>query len=348
MADSTNEIEISNSDYFFVRALGDRFDVFFDNSVVAVGWSDTPFNEYTNADCLVSIVREGYRGKSPQFVGRLMNQIRYFKNLNDGDRIIVPFYDSIRLATVSGHDELYDEAQVDTTDLANQRRVNYVSGDDGNLLTIPRSDLSEGLAKRLRMPGTAVGNLWEFSDEIENLFENRSGWSATFPQKHKELGDNFKRQLLDNLRHGKTNLEAGGIGLEKLVVELLQLEGYAAKKLPTNKFPDDADADIQASRVDRFTEDYLLVQAKHHEGVEDAWPAKQVLNAGGTPGFENHKLVVVTTAQPDGELTEMCEEEDIVLIDGELFVEWLYEHIDKLSAPTRRKLGISEVPSLIE
>ena len=353
MANGTIKNETLNCNYFFVRAHKQErkhFDVFFKKSVVGVGWSETRFDEFEDAKSLVLEIWEAYRyaKTNPQFAGRSLNQIRLFKNMSDGDRVIVPFYNSIRLATVGGNGEQYDESEIYTTDLANQRKVKYEFDDDGNLLTIPRSDLSEGLARRLRMRGTAVGNLWEFGDEIDTLFKNRSGWEANFQQKHKDLSDEFKKQLIENIRWGSTNLAAGGIGLEDLVVELLRLEGYDAKILPKKKFEPGADVDIKASKVDKITEVNVLIQVKHHYGETNSWGAEQLLNASRSPEYENHRLVVVTTGQPGLELSEKCEEKDIVLIDGEGFADWLYELIDKLDVSTRIKLGISEVPRFIE
>jgi len=67
----------------------------------------------------------------------------------------------------------------------------------------------------------------------------------------------FKVALLNAIQKGKTRLEAGGIGLENLVVELLQLDGYTAKILPKQHFEGFADADIEASRTD-------MIQIQRH------------------------------------------------------------------------------------
>ena len=44
--------------------------------------------------------------------------------------------------------------------------------------------------------------------------------------------------------------KAGGIGLEKLVCELLRCNGYNAEVLPKNTFRAEADADIFACKED--------------------------------------------------------------------------------------------------
>lgn len=328
----------------------EHFDVFFGNEVVAIGWSDFNFSEFDDPEVLVSQIRElpYYAEKDPRYVGRTMNQIRYFKQLTEGDKIIVPYHSSIRLAVVDGK-ELYDRDQIDSTDLANQRKVKYVYGDDGRLLTIPRKNLSEGLARRLRMQGTFVGNLWEFDKEIEKLFSNRSGWNEGLHNENLRLESEFKFNLIEKICRGETNLESGGVGLEKLVEELLVLEGYQARIIPRNSFkPDEGDADIQASKSDMFIEANLLVQVKHHEYESDEKAAKQLVEVSKLPEYENYQLAVVTTAKPSSNLIKVCESHDIVLFDGNKLADWLYQHLDKLESSTRMKLGISNVPNLVE
>ena len=238
--------------------------------------------------------------------------------------------------------------QIDSTDLANQRKVKYQFGDDGNLLTIPRNSLSEGLARRLSMPGTAVGNLWEFDKEIEKLFANRSGWNTEFQNKSFRLESKFKSNLIEKICRGETNLESGGIGLENLVEELLKLEGYDARRIPKNSFKiNDGDADIQASKSDMFIEANLLVQVKHHSGETGEKAANQLLKVSQLPEYQNYRLAVVTSAKPSSNLIEACEAHDIVLFDGNRLADWLYQHLDKLKSSTRTKLGISNVPNLV-
>ena len=345
-------METSNTKYFFVRAMRqeeEHFDVFFGNEVVAIGWSDFNFSEFDDPEVLVSQIRElPYNAElDPRSVGRTMNQIRYFKQLSEGDKIIVPYHSSIRLAVVDG-EELYDRDQIHSTDLANQRKVKYIYGDDGGLLTIPRKDLSEGLARRLRMRGTFVGNLWEFDKEIESLFSNRSGWNEELQSEILRLESEFKSNLIAKICKGDTNLESGGVGLEKLVEELLILEGYEARIIPKNFFKhDEGDIDIQASKSDMFIEANLLVQVKHHEFESDEKAAKQLVKVRKLPEYENYQLAVVTTAKPSSKLIKVCETHDIVLIDGDRLADWLYQHLDKLDSSTRTKLGISSVPKLV-
>ena len=71
---------------------------------------------------------------------------------------------------------------------------------------------------------------------------------------------------LENLQKGKSNLQTGGIGLENLVCEIMQCEGYESKILAKNKFQGKADADILAIKEDSFMSKKIFVQVKHHNG----------------------------------------------------------------------------------
>ncbi|MDE0206455.1 MAG: restriction endonuclease [Candidatus Tectomicrobia bacterium] len=338
--------------YFLVRAVegGEQnLSVFFEDGVVAVGWSQVRFAEYFNADEVIEAVLEKYKGLyaevTPQYLGKRKNEIRRFKMMRKGDRVVVPYGAFIRLATATD-EELYDESQGASTDLANQRRVIYEAV-GGDLLTIPRNRLSEGLSRRVSGRGVSVGDLWEFGPEIDNLFRTQEGLTTRLQKKSDRFLNEFKNQLLENIRKGKTNLAAGGYGLEKLVHELLEIEGYRARILPEAAFPDFADADIHASKADRIVETRLFVQVKHHGGKTRSWGTKQLREIiAQQPNNADHKLVMVTSGDASQKLVEECERHDIVLIDGKGLVDWIYERIGQMSAINRNRLGITDVPML--
>jgi restriction system protein len=237
---------------------------------------------------------------------------------------------------------------VDSLDLSNQRRVDYLRV-KGSVVFVPRYELSEGLQRRLRVRGTTVSDLYEFGEEIETLFDKENfGWLSRFEKAQKDLISAFKTKLLQNLREGNTNLEAGGVGLEYLVRELLEIEGYQAQVLSKRAFSEFADADIRASRADRFGEINLLVQVKHHTGITDTWGAKQLaeIHRQQPTKYPDYKLVLVSTAEASDELREMCEKQDIILFTGSDLASWIFEAIPKLDPKTRIKLGMSNVPKL--
>jgi hypothetical protein len=67
---------------YMIRAMRsdeEDFDVFFQNNVVAVGWSDVNFTEFSAPDELAQAVAEKYYGDgrtAPQVVGKKKNEVR--------------------------------------------------------------------------------------------------------------------------------------------------------------------------------------------------------------------------------------------------------------------------------
>jgi len=348
------------SEYLMVRAMGstdDDFAVFFEKNVVAVGWSQVDFASYQSGEDLAHAVQNEYFGGdkkvAPQVVGRRMNAVRRFKRIKQGDRIIVPYRDSVRMAEAQAA-EKYDPEIKDTLDLSNQRKVSYVREKSGEILTIPRYKLSEGLQRRLRVRGSTVADLGEFSDEINGLYEKgkkgeKLGWEESFEEKRGSLKDELKSKLLENIRQGRTNLDAGGQGLEKLVKELLEADGYQASLLSKQHFSGYADADISASKSDRVQTTKLLVQVKHHSGQSSTWGAEQLdqIHKEHPEEYPDVIMVLVTTADASAELKEFCEAKDVVLVAGADLIDWIIDALPKLSPDTKIHLGISDLPVLI-
>ncbi len=100
-------------------------------------------------------------------ISKKLNEVKRFKNLQEGDIVIVPFYSSVVLAIV-GKEDIYSEKAYERS-LANQRKVEYCL-EDGKLMLISRKELSEGLQRRLRVRGSSVSDLFEFADELESIF----------------------------------------------------------------------------------------------------------------------------------------------------------------------------------
>ena len=159
--------------YLMVRAMTSQenhFREFFDNSVVAVGWSSVNFTDYDTPEELREAVKESYY---PNYIGSnvtmKLNECMRFKRIEIGDLIIIPYYSGIALA-VAEKEEQYSDNAVEI-DLANQHKVSYLFKDK-EVLSVPRNNLSEGLQRRLRVRGRAVSDLSEFFEEIDFLFSN--------------------------------------------------------------------------------------------------------------------------------------------------------------------------------
>jgi restriction system protein len=342
-----------DKNYYMIRAMNstqEDFDIFFKNNVVAVGWSDIDFSDFKaqKVDDLVDEVDKCYYASHDYFkpwVAKKLNEVRRFHEITDGDFIIIPFYNSIRFAVAKSERQYSDETY--DRDLSNQRKVKYLYT-GATLKTIPRDDLSEALQRRLRVRGSTVSNLFEFKQEIEKLFSiDAYSWTSDFEEKENTLKNQLQKVILHKIRNGKTNLKTGGIGMELLVQELFEIEGYKAEILGKATFKN-GDADVYAVKSDKFQETRILVQVKHHSGNDDDYGLQQLIQIQKSNEYEDHKYVFITSANISAELRRQAEEFDIVAIDGCEFSEWIIENISKLRPVTKTKLGISSIPQYIE
>ncbi len=249
---------------------------------------------------------------------------------------------------------LFAEASV-ATDRANQRRVNFPRDAEGRVITIPRTSFSEAFQRRLRVQGMTVNDLEEFADEIEEARASLSSgadytWQNQVLAQLSRQQDAFKQNLLANIQSGRTNLQTGGVGLEQLVRELLETEGYKARVLSKRQFGSYADADVQASRADRCASVKLLVQVKHHQGFSNDGGIRQLeeIRKAHAGEYDDHEVVFVTSASVSEELREAAELANVTVLARLELVDWISEQIDRLAAETKLALGIYEVPAVIK
>lgn len=344
--------------YFMVRAMSsseDDFKEIFDYSVVALGFSYVDFTKYSTetVDQLWKEVENHYdfvHKAAPQVVSRKYNEIKRFLSIKEGDYIIVPYYNAVCLA-IAGKERIYKPDIADSLDLSNQLKVTYVKA-NREIKKIPRNNLREDLQRRLRVRGATVSDLYEFKDEIEQLFEQTNyTWESKIETEENKRIESFKKTLLEKIWKGKTNLQTGGEGLENLVKELFECEGYEAEKLPKNNqnFQGIADADIKASRSDRFTETEILVQVKHHSGHSDNWGIEQLKAIQKSKAFDDStKLCFLTSGHISEDVINDAEIAGIMTIDGNELMNWIFDNIDKLNPETKRKLGITSIPYMID
>lgn len=344
-----------NPSCYMVRANRQRdqdFDLLFSEEVVGVGWSATDFTDYDDVDELRSVIEGRYfeEDDAPQFVGRKLNEIERFVGIEDGDRILVPYHGTVALAVAEG-EMRHDLSVAESHDLANQHEVEYLRTDDGEVAAVPRDDLSEGLERRLRVRGSTVSDLSEFSEEIEALFTDpTTTWSTRVAHEEEEVREKLANELLDRIQQGRTGLKAGGRGLEHVVRELLEVEGYNATVMAKTEYPTGVDADIKATRSDRFTETELLVQVKHHKGESGTSGGKQLSELRGyihSDTATSPRLILVTSASAGSELREFCTRKDIDLIEGSDLADWILDLADDLSGEARTRLGLTSTPQLV-
>ena len=350
--------------YFMVRAKdssGEYFNILEKNRIVGVGWSKVRFRDYKYED-IAEAVKNAYSDytngtTAPQVVGKKLNEVRRFKSIKDGDIVIVPHSSEVWIAKATG-EERYDENSI-KLDIANQKEVNYFRNEKDEIIAIPRTELSEGLSRRLRVRGSSVSDLSEFKEEIEKIcsgIKEKGAYTYTndYALKRNEAVDKFKNTLLDKIQNGKTHLETGGIGLEKLVEELLKCEGFAATILPKNKFPGEGDVDIEAKITHSIfsyeNEVVYFVQVKHHSGISGSKGVTQLIKARDEilqNEYSNAIYVFLTSATIDEETKNLAEENDIICMDGHDLVGWIFDNYNKLGDDTLQKLDICKIPRFI-
>jgi restriction system protein len=302
------------------------------------GWEKVKFSEFK----VLSELLDELIGKYGS-LGRKKNQITRFFNIKKGDVVVVPVSKHIVLGYAT--DEKCYESGIGYGE--NRVKVSFLRDNDRNIIKIPRNQLSQAFSSRLKIR-MAISPLNEFSDEISTLLtqvENDGGvsFNSRFLESEESALNDFKGQLLANIKQGKTNLESGGYGLEKLVLELLKIEGYKGHILAKNQSSDIADADIEASRSDTFTSTRLVIQVKHHDGSTGEHGINQLRMLDDEDDV--HKWLI-TTGNLSKELLEKAKNNNIFVMEGSEFVDWLCEHLTQLSPMTKYKLHISDVPMI--
>ncbi|MDZ4722862.1 MAG: restriction endonuclease [candidate division Zixibacteria bacterium] len=340
--------------YLMIRALKQTpevFKLFFESSLVAVGWSEIDFSQNTLEDIFIKVKVQYFKNdKASQSVkGRRLAAIKRFKAIKEGDRLIIPHLTSFRFAEATAKVQ-YDEQSGNDLDLANQREVKYLMA-NGEFLEVPRSAFTSKLQSRLKVRGSIVRDLKDFKIELGEFWDRATQSLELDPLKRMEIKNlnctaEFQSALLDRIQGRKLYLEAGGRGLEKLVLELLFLDGYKARIQSTSASHGPGDVDILATKNSHQPAENLCIQIKHHHGSTSAYAAEQLINA--RKQYSPCTLRVVTSAKPDTKLKVLCERNSIELWDGQKLVEWIYSLLDKISSDTKLKLGIADAPMLLD
>lgn len=347
--------------YVMIRAQSQEredFDLFFKQGVVAMGWRAVDFSTYDDTDELLAEAKRQYFQDSdtaPQVVGRKLGEIRLFRSLEVNDLVVVPHWSSIAMARVASDASTFSTDQLAIErDLVNQRSVKYLrDSETGEVLDIPRAELSEGLARRLRVMGSTALDLGSFADELEDRWNGRA-WQ----DKYSESRDSERRKQIGQLKErigfqGKTNLAAGGEGLEQLVKEILEICGYDVRVPAKNSLPPGADIDLEATWDDGFGLGSLSmwIQVKHHFGQSGHYGAQQLMEAKEHRGMDETstiRLALVTTGDLDEESRQFCEQRDIQLLDLNAICNWIIDNGHRLSEQTRTKLGIAVISQVMD
>ncbi|CAM4305254.1 restriction endonuclease [Acinetobacter pragensis] len=311
-------------------------------SKIGYGWKHINFSEHENTKSLIKEIIDKNGS-----IGRMKNQVINFFSLKEEDIVLVPVRKSVIIAKVLGGK--FYECDFRSGHGANQIMVEYFKK-DGKVIKIPRSRLKQNLESRLKLR-TTIADLSKFAPEIDELLKNINIYgdfniTDVFQEKIENSIIAFKNELLKSLRKGNTRLKAGGRGLEELVQELLEIQGYSqvdilAKQNGIGK----SDVDIQAvSENNPFLKD-LLVQVKHHDGITGKKAIDQLITYEKEEAIDAYKWVI-TTGNISDDTKNYAEKHQISIMEGDEFVDWIYTNLDKLKISTKESLGIIEVPKL--
>lgn len=303
-----------------------------------IGWGQFVLCEFKNAEALFQHIQA-----TNQSVGRSGNQLRRFVEVKQGDIIVVPAPARIYIGIATGEKQFCPDKPWGE----NQIEVEFPADSDGEPISIARKDLKNGLQSRLRIRMT-VADLDYFKDEIVELYNNikhnvSSAALSGINKRRGEILEQFKEQLLTNLRQRNHYLEAGGQGLEYLVKELLEIEGYTADIPSKQSHEVGVDVDIQAQSRNPFITQELLIQVKDHSGFTNKHGIDQIYKV--RQGDDCYRWLI-SLGDFDEAVSRYADSLGVRLMNGADFVEWIAELWQELSPVTQQKLGIVAVPQL--
>jgi len=319
-----------------------------DKNQIGYGWGGVDFSSYSSDTDLIEL---GIKGNNI-FLGKKTKQVKRYFNLKKDDIVIVPVSGAIAIAIVEGKKTYYPNPSESYSH--NRIDVRYLSDKNGNIF-IPRKSLTTSLQSRLKIR-MSIANLDEFKEEIENHIASLDKgefytWAKEVEEKESNAVKLFKEELLKRLKSGKgIGLSSGGYGLEKLVKELLEIQGYQAKISAKNANSGIADIDVIGTKTNELTSDVegLFIQVKHHNGITSNWGIEQLKEYPiSSDDYSCYRKVLITTGNLSEKDKESAQSNNIVIIEGEALVDLIYDNIDKLDISTKILLGIVNIPSLI-
>ena len=315
---------------------------------IGYGWENIDFSSYSTDKELIEkgFNQQGYN------LGRKTKQVKRYFNLKENDIVITPVSGAIAIAIVEGRKTYIKNPPEKYSN--NRINVKYLSSSDKNIF-IPRKSLTTALQSRLKIR-MSIANLNEFRDEINKHIEALDKgeihtWAKEVEQKEEESANLFKSELLERLKNGKKiGLSSGGYGLEKLVQELLNIQGYQAKISAKNANSGIDDVDVIATKINELTSDIecLFVQVKHHNGNTSNWGIKQLIEYDTNKhDYTFYRKILITTGKLSDEDKKLAQDNEIIVREGDSLVEWIYDNIKNLSSNTKDSLGITTRPSLL-
>ncbi len=348
--------------YFMVRTMYDTYD-FAKDGVVALGWEKVDFSQnVSNIDALIEeIDKKYYQGKtiSTQIKGRKLNEIRRFMSIQKGDTVVVPCGDSFMIGQSTGEYVRQLSHASENGCLYNQLKIDFIC-ESGSPLRFKRKGKNTALTTKLGCRGFTVLSIDDQNiiQEIDKLRKEQKDLSSSTILEHKEeleKGETIKaiHKALQN--YASTSLDAHGIGFEKLIARLFEVNGFDSYILSKQCGKEKADADIlvinKSLLGDEFTTAYYI-QAKHYYGNTSDYGLKQIKayqeqiaeqaenglielsekDSDQTISVDvnNIRCCFITSGFFAGEVKTSARENNIILIEGEALAKLIFDNFDKL------------------
>ncbi len=315
---------------------------------IAYGWENIDFSSYKTAN---DLIEKGFKEQGYN-LGRKTKQIKRYYNLEENDIVIVPVSGAIAIAIVEGTKSYLKNPSEKYSN--NRIKVKYLLDSEKNIF-IPRKTLTTALQSRLKIR-MSIASLNEFKDEINKHIASLDKgeihtWAKEVEEKESKAIDLFKNELLKRLKDGKNiGISSGGYGLEKLVKKLLEINGYQARISAKNASSGIEDIDVVATKTNELTSDIegLFIQVKHHKGRTNDWGIKQLIAYNiSEEDYAFHRKILITTADVNDTDKKFAQDNEIIIIEGNSLIDWIYDNIEKLDMATKVSLGITSRLSLI-
>lgn len=306
-----------------------RVEEFLDQGIVAIGWHEIGNLEGATKSDIRESLEAAHGDWSNRKVGMGVGQIdRFVNTFAEDDFVVVPDGGDVYIGRIASDYFWNDDAATGGTGHPNQRSVDWEF--DGN--PVSRSSLPGQLHDSLK------GQLTVYSldaDRVEDLVE-----SEVVVRSRDRSGD-LQKRYLERLQEG----DIPGINANSF-------EGTVVRMVLDNYFPSisrqatssdaDGDTDLMAELPGDVT---VRVQVKHfypERGELDTAAVEQL--ADSMSEGDNGIVVTSTDVSEEAERAADMAEHQIGIIDGEEFVELLFEDLQNYTEEELYELGLETLP----
>lgn len=320
-----------------VRAMegGRLFDVFKEQSLVAIGWSDIGSLEtLTTRESIAERVAENWPGWHPQKISMSAGQLfRFRQEIKLGDRIVT--YDPSRrvylIGTISG-DYRFDPNNDEKA--ANIRAVKWDGEVSRDLLSVATKNSLGAISTLFLLPETAAADLERALATRQPVAEDTQDDSAPAEE---DLFKDIQARALEFIKDHVSRLDWEE--MQDLVAGLLRAMGYKTRVSPSGP---DRGKDIEASPDGfGFESPRIVVEVKHRA---QSMGSKEIRGFLGGRHADDKGLYVSTggftkDAYYEAERANI----PITLMTLDDLVEALTEHYESLDVESKQLLPLKKL-----